>query len=125
MPCASSRPWRTGEELGIGAVTGEDGVRNPVFSLSMAAKIPKEGGSSRAKTKPALDELSKKLVLVDEELDDVVIPRDDFMNLREEARWMAVVRVHTDRHFSNQPFFPEDGRCMGFCKEVVDQASRR
>jgi hypothetical protein len=64
-----------------------------------------------------LENLLKKLVLVDEELDDVVIPRDDFMNLREEARWMAVVRVHTDRHFSNQPFFQKMDVAWGFAKK--------
>ncbi|KAM0917872.1 hypothetical protein ACQ4PT_009283 [Festuca glaucescens] len=83
----------------------------------MAAKIPKEGGSSSAKSKPDLDELLKKLVLRDEELDDVVIPQEDFMNLREEARWMAVVRVHTDRHFSNRPFFQKMDVAWGFAKQ--------
>jgi hypothetical protein len=35
----------------------------------------------------------------------VVIQKEDLKNLREGAHWMAVVKVHTIKHFSNQPFF--------------------
>jgi hypothetical protein len=52
-----------------------------------------------------MQELMKKLVLKNEELDDVVLPKEDFVNLREDARWMAVVKVHTQKHFGKQPFF--------------------
>jgi hypothetical protein len=51
----------------------------------MAGKFPREGGSSRSSTPMNLQELLKKLVLKDEELDDVVLPREDFNSLREEA----------------------------------------
>jgi hypothetical protein len=71
----------------------------------MAAKFPKEDGSSSPKKTANLQELMKKLVLKDEELDDVVLPKEDFVNLREDARWMAVVKVHTQKHFGDQPFF--------------------
>jgi hypothetical protein len=71
----------------------------------MAAKFPREGGSSRSSTPMDLQDLLKKLVLKDEELDDVVLPREDFNSLREEARWMAVVKDHTTKCFGNQPFF--------------------
>jgi hypothetical protein len=71
----------------------------------MAAKIPREGGSSGSTPPADLQELLKKLVLKDEELGDVVLPREDFVSMREEARWMAVVKVHTNKHFGNQPFF--------------------
>jgi hypothetical protein len=66
----------------------------------MAAKIPKEGGSSGSTPPADLQELLK-----DEELDDVVLPSDDFVNLKEGAQWMAVVRLHTTKHVGNQPFF--------------------
>ena len=71
----------------------------------MAAKFPKEGGSSSPKPQVDLQGLMKKLVLKDEELDDVVLPREDYVNLKEGAKWMAVVRVHTSKHFGKQPFF--------------------
>ncbi|KAM0881221.1 hypothetical protein ACQ4PT_033100 [Festuca glaucescens] len=63
----------------------------------MAAKISREGGSSSSKPPSDLQELMKKLILKDEEFDDVVLPREEFVNLREGARWMAVVKVHTTR----------------------------
>jgi hypothetical protein len=56
----------------------------------------------------------KNLILKDEELDNVVLPREEFMNLREGARWMAVVKVHTTRHFGNQPFFQRMDVAWGF-----------
>jgi hypothetical protein len=71
----------------------------------MAARIPKEGGSSNPRKAVDLQELMKKLVLKDEELDDVVLPKEEFNSLREDARWMAVLKVHTTKHFGNQPFF--------------------
>jgi hypothetical protein len=40
-------------------------------------------------------------VLKDEELDDVVLPREEVVTLRENARWMAVVKVHTSNLFGN------------------------
>jgi hypothetical protein len=44
-----------------------------------------------------LQEMLKRMVLKDEELDDVVLPKEEVMNLKEGARWMAVVKVHTER----------------------------
>jgi hypothetical protein len=64
-----------------------------------------------------LQELLKKLVLKDEELDDVVLPREEFEGLREEARWMAVVKVHTNKHFGNQPFFQKMDVAWGLAKK--------
>jgi hypothetical protein len=52
----------------------------------MAAKFPKEGGSSVPRVPKDLQELMKKLVLKDEELNSVVLPREEFTTLREEAR---------------------------------------
>jgi hypothetical protein len=63
----------------------------------MEAKFPKEGGSSRSKPHVDLQALLKKLVLKDEELDDVVLPREEFVNMCESARWMAVVKVNTNK----------------------------
>ncbi|KAM0864489.1 hypothetical protein ACQ4PT_043888 [Festuca glaucescens] len=83
----------------------------------MAAKFPKEGGSSNPKKAANLQELMKKLVLKDEELDDVVLPKEEFVNLREDARWMAVVKVHTSKHFGNQPFFQKMDAAWGFAKK--------
>jgi hypothetical protein len=82
----------------------------------MAAKMPKEGGASGSKPPVDLQEMLKKLVLKDEELDDVVLPKEDVVNLKEGARWMAVVRVHTTRHFGNQPFFQKMDVAWGFAK---------
>jgi hypothetical protein len=45
-----------------------------------------------------------QLVLKDDELDNVVLPKEDFNNLKEGARWMAVVKVHMAKHFGNQFF---------------------
>jgi hypothetical protein len=45
------------------------------------------------------------LVLKDDELNDVVLPREEFVNLKESARWMVVVKVNTTKQFENQPFF--------------------
>jgi hypothetical protein len=83
----------------------------------MAAKIPREGGSSEARTPTALQDLMKNLVLKDEELDDVILPKEDFVNLQEGARWMAVVKVHTTKHFGNQPFFQRMDAAWGFAKK--------
>ncbi|KAM0882636.1 hypothetical protein ACQ4PT_032152 [Festuca glaucescens] len=83
----------------------------------MVAKFPKEGGSSSPKKAANLQELMKKLVLKDEELDDVVLPKEEFVNLREDARWMAVVKVHTSKHFGNQPFFQKMDAAWGFAKK--------
>jgi hypothetical protein len=59
----------------------------------------------------------KNLVLKDEELDDVILPKEDFVNLQEGARWMAVVKVHTMKHFGNQPFFQRMDAAWGFAKK--------
>jgi Mg2+/Co2+ transporter CorB len=83
----------------------------------MAAKFPREGGSSGQKPTPDLQELLKNLVLKDEELDDVILPREEFVNLRESARWMAVVKVLTTKHFGNQPFFPKMDIAWGFARK--------
>jgi hypothetical protein len=62
-------------------------------------------------------DLQDKLVLKDEELDDVVLPKEDFDNLREGARWMAVVKVNTTKHFGNQPFFQKMDAAWGFARK--------
>jgi hypothetical protein len=59
----------------------------------------------------------KKLVLKDEELDSVVLPREEFTTLREEARWMAVVKVNTSKHFGNQPFFQKMDAAWSFARQ--------
>jgi hypothetical protein len=96
----------------------------PLFSVPIMVgilrdtdKLPREGGSTSPKPKADLQDVLKKLVLKDEDLDDVVLPREEFVNLREVACtcWMAMVKVHTTKHYRNQPFFLEDGLCMGFC----------
>jgi hypothetical protein len=61
--------------------------------------------------------LLKNLVLKDEELDHVVLPREEFMNLKEGVRWMAVVKVHTNKHFGNLPFFQKMDFAWGFAKQ--------
>jgi hypothetical protein len=63
-----------------------------------------------------LQEMLKRMVLKDEELDDVVLPKEEVMNLKEGARWMAVVKVHTTRRFGNQPFFQKMDAAWGFAK---------
>ncbi|KAM0923275.1 hypothetical protein ACQ4PT_005595 [Festuca glaucescens] len=83
----------------------------------MATRFPKEGGSSSAKPPVDLQLLMKKLVLKDEELDDVVLPREEVVTLRENARWMAVVKVHTSNPFGNQPFFQKMDAAWGFAKK--------
>jgi hypothetical protein len=55
-------------------------------------------------------------VLKDEELDDVVLPREEVVTLRENARWMAVLKVHTTNPFGNQPFFQKMDDAWGFAK---------
>jgi hypothetical protein len=60
-----------------------------------------------------LQDLMKKLILKD----DVVLPKEDVDNLREGARWMVVVKVHTTKHFGNQPFFQKMDVAWGFAKE--------
>ena len=52
----------------------------------MATKFPREGGSSNPKPPFDLQSMMKKLVLKDDELDDVVLPREEFVSLKEEAR---------------------------------------
>jgi hypothetical protein len=49
----------------------------------MAVKFPKEGGSSKAKPMVNLQDLMKKLIFKDDELDDVVLLKEDVDNLRE------------------------------------------
>ncbi|KAK1574786.1 hypothetical protein QYE76_017384 [Lolium multiflorum] len=58
-----------------------------------------------------------RLVLKDDELDDVILPREDFISLKEEARWMAVVKVHTTKQFSNQPFFQKMDVAWGLARK--------
>ncbi|KAM0899177.1 hypothetical protein ACQ4PT_021475 [Festuca glaucescens] len=82
----------------------------------MAAKFPREGGSSSQHPTPDLQELLKNLVLKDEELDDVILPREEFVSLRESARWMSVVKVHMTKHFGNQPFFQKMDVAWGFAR---------
>ncbi|XP_051201869.1 uncharacterized protein [Lolium perenne] len=48
------------------------------------------------------------------QLDDVILPQEEFVILRESARWMAVVKVHTTKHFGNQPFFQKMDISWGF-----------
>jgi hypothetical protein len=48
-----------------------------------------------------LQYLIKILVLKGEELDNVVLPKEDVGNLRKGLRWMAVVKVHATKHFGN------------------------
>jgi hypothetical protein len=83
----------------------------------MATRFPKEGGSSSPKPTVDLQDLMKKLILKDEELDNVVLPKEDLDKLREESRWMAVVRVHTSKHFGNQPFFQKMDAAWGFARK--------
>jgi hypothetical protein len=83
----------------------------------MAAKFPREGGSSSQNPPVDLQALLKKLVLKDDELDDVVLPHEEFVNLKESARWMAVVKVNTTKQFGNQPFFQKMDVAWGFAKE--------
>jgi hypothetical protein len=80
----------------------------------------KEGGSSGQNPPVDLKALLKKLVPKDEKLGDVVLPQEEFMNLKKGARWMAVVKVNTTKQFGNQPFFLEDVYSLGFCQGVVD-----
>jgi hypothetical protein len=83
----------------------------------MAAKIPREGGTSGSRTPAVLQDLMKNPVLKDDELDDVILPKEEFVNMQEGARWMAVVKVHTIKHFENQPFFQRMDVAWGFAKE--------
>jgi hypothetical protein len=39
------------------------------------------------------------------------------VNLKESARWMAVVKVNTTKQFGNQPFFQKMDVAWGFAKE--------
>jgi hypothetical protein len=52
----------------------------------MASKFLREGGSSGPKSPTDLHDLLKNLVLKDEELDHVVLPREEFVSLREGVR---------------------------------------
>jgi hypothetical protein len=74
-------------------------------TLDHGGKVSQGGGSSGQNPPIDLQTLLKKLVLKDDELGDVVLPREKCVNLKEGARWMAVVRVHTNKSFGNQPFF--------------------
>jgi hypothetical protein len=51
------------------------------------------------------------------QLDDVILPQEEFVILRESARWMAVVKVHTTKHFGNQPFFQKMDVAWGFARK--------
>ncbi|XBI82374.1 hypothetical protein VPH35_091074 [Triticum aestivum] len=59
----------------------------------------------------------KKLHLKDSELDDVVLPKDDFAALKEEARWMALVKVHTRRTYSRKSFYSTMDVAWNFARE--------
>jgi hypothetical protein len=48
-----------------------------------------------------LQYLIKILVLKGEELDNVVLPKEDVGNLRKGLRWMTVVKLHATKHFGN------------------------
>jgi hypothetical protein len=63
------------------------------------------GGPSGPKNPIDLQALLNKLLLKDEELDDVVLPIEEFVNLKEGERWMVLLKVHTTKQFRNQPFF--------------------
>jgi hypothetical protein len=63
----------------------------------MAVKFLKESGSLEPKPTINPQYLIKILVLKDEELDNVVLPKEDVGNLRKGVRWMAVVKVHAER----------------------------
>jgi hypothetical protein len=85
----------------------------PLFSVLIMVEILRD--AAKLSREDLWDVL--KLVLKDEELDDVVLLREEFVSLHDEACtcWMAMVEVHTTKHYDNQPFFSEDGLCMGFC----------
>jgi hypothetical protein len=83
----------------------------------MEAKFPKEGGSSGPRDQKDVQAMLERLALKDDELDDVILPREDFISLKEEARWMAVVKVHTTKQFSNQPFFQKMDVAWGLARK--------
>lgn len=51
-----------------------------------------------------LEEMLNKMELPDDELDDVVIGKEE-AKFEAEARWMAITRVNTTRSFSSSAFF--------------------
>jgi hypothetical protein len=73
---------------------------------NLMAKMSREGGASGSMPPVDLQEMLKRMVLKDEELDDVVLPKEEVMNLKEGARWMAVVK----------PFFQKMDAAWGFAK---------
>nr|XP_020194051.1 uncharacterized protein LOC109779841 [Aegilops tauschii subsp. strangulata] len=65
------------------------------------------GSSSRSGLgeEAKLEEMLKNMELLDEELDDVVIGKDQAKRFKEDARWLAIARANTDMSFSSSSLF--------------------
>ncbi|KAE8790135.1 hypothetical protein D1007_35652 [Hordeum vulgare] len=65
------------------------------------------GSSSRSGLgeEAELEEMLKNMELLDEDLDDVVIGKDQAKRFKEDARWLAIARVNTDMSFSSSSLF--------------------
>ena len=71
------------------------------------AKVSKGSGSGMKLDGDdvALESAIQNLELREGELDDVYICNDDFQDLKKQARWMAVARVHTNKPVSASAVF--------------------
>jgi hypothetical protein len=49
----------------------------------------------------------------------VVLPIEEFVKLKEGERWMVLLKVHTTKQFSNQPFFQKKKKdvAWGFVRD--------
>jgi hypothetical protein len=59
------------------------------------------------------------LDLRDDELDDVVIRAEEVKELENEARWLAIAKVHTSRPFSAEAFFSKMKAIWGLSRDPI------
>jgi hypothetical protein len=80
------------------------------FSEEVAASFeaPRDGG---------IDSLFDRLVIREEEFDDLIIEEVD-VDLSESTRWLAVARVHCDKGFSHEAFFQQMRAAWNPAREV-------
>jgi hypothetical protein len=59
------------------------------------------GGSAQGRTELSLEELLKSLNIKEEDIDGLFVAKSEVENLKEGAKWMAVMRILISKPFSS------------------------
>ncbi|KAE8784826.1 hypothetical protein D1007_41578 [Hordeum vulgare] len=92
--------------------------REDMHRKGIAHLMAKDAGSSSSSSWMGrkLEDMLQHLDLKDEELDDVVVGEAEVKKLEEDARWLAIGRLHTSHPFSSAAMFETLKAVWGLAK---------